>query len=248
MAKALTESSARASGPRPRIPRSPLLGAHLSVARVGAGAGGRGLAQLRLRSDLRQESAAVAGVAVAERTDRAFPRGARCYECGTCYCARKLLPEPGLAGRSRAAGQHPRPYRRTRTLRGPGRHGAGVASGGASRRGRRSKIKDRKQSRDRQGADRRLSNVDCRLSNERTRDSKGIGEVNAMAAGIERIARSVDDVRRRCAGFGTMILLETTARKGTSIGWRFEHLRGILDRVSGVRDGRTCTGVREQRL
>jgi deoxyribonuclease-4 len=29
-----------------------------------------------------------------------------------------------------------------------------------------------------------------------------------------------------------MILLETTAGQGTAIGWRFEHIRGILDRVA----------------
>lgn len=54
----------------------------------------------------------------------------------------------------------------------------------------------------------------------------------ATLAGIERISSALDDVHRRCAGFGTMILLETTAGQGTAIGWRFEHLRGILDRVA----------------
>lgn len=29
-----------------------------------------------------------------------------------------------------------------------------------------------------------------------------------------------------------MILLETTAGQGTAIGWRFEHIRGILDHVA----------------
>lgn len=57
-------------------------------------------------------------------------------------------------------------------------------------------------------------------------------ESSAVATGIERIVRSLDDVHRRCAGFRTMILLESTAGQGTSIGWRFEHLRGILDRVA----------------
>jgi len=57
-------------------------------------------------------------------------------------------------------------------------------------------------------------------------------ESDAVLAGIERVARSLDEVHRRCAGFRTMILLESTAGQGTSIGWRFEHLRGILDRVA----------------
>ncbi len=52
--------------------------------------------------------------------------------------------------------------------------------------------------------------------------------------GIEHIVRSLDEVHRRCAGFRTMILLETTAGQGTAIGWRFEQLRGILDRVAAA--------------
>jgi deoxyribonuclease-4 len=105
----------------------------------------------------------------------------------------------------------------------------GAHLGGGGDRG--SKIEDRKQSRDRQEADRRLSIAECRLSTERTRESEGTGEANAIAAGIERITRSLDEVHRRCVGFRSMILLETTAGQGTSIGWRCEHLRGILDRV-----------------
>ena len=56
-------------------------------------------------------------------------------------------------------------------------------------------------------------------------------ESDAVLAGVERIAKSLDDLHRRCAGFRSMILLETTAGQGTGIGWRFAHLRGILDRV-----------------
>jgi len=59
-------------------------------------------------------------------------------------------------------------------------------------------------------------------------------ESDAIAAGIERIARSLDEVHRRCAGFRTLILLETTAGQETAIGWRFEHIRGILDRVAAA--------------
>jgi deoxyribonuclease-4 len=53
----------------------------------------------------------------------------------------------------------------------------------------------------------------------------------AMLAGIERIARSLDEVHGRCPGFRTLILLEGTAGQGTSIGWRSEQLRAILERV-----------------
>jgi len=64
-----------------------------------------------------------------------------------------------------------------------------------------------------------------------SRDREGAGLVNAENQGIERIAASLDEIHQRCPGFRSMILLETTAGQGTNIGWRFEHLRGILDRV-----------------
>lgn len=76
-----------------------------------------------------------------------------------------------------------------------------------------------------------------------SRDREGAGAVDqnperhradppdAYDQGIERIAASLDEVHRRCPGFRSKILLETTAGQGTNIGWRFEHLRGILDRV-----------------
>jgi deoxyribonuclease-4 len=57
------------------------------------------------------------------------------------------------------------------------------------------------------------------------------GLSDAYDQGIERIAAGLDEVHRRCAGFRSMVLLETTAGQGTNIGWRFEQLRSILDRV-----------------
>ncbi len=54
---------------------------------------------------------------------------------------------------------------------------------------------------------------------------------DTMEAGIRRIARSLDEVHRRCAGYRTTILLETTAGQGTAIGYRFEQLAAILDQV-----------------
>ncbi len=53
-----------------------------------------------------------------------------------------------------------------------------------------------------------------------------------VEAGAKRVARSLDQVHRRCAGFRTMILLETTAGQGTSIGHTFEQLAGIRNRVA----------------
>ncbi len=51
--------------------------------------------------------------------------------------------------------------------------------------------------------------------------------------GIRNIAASLDTVLQRTEGWGVAIALETTAGQGTSIGYRFEHLRQIRD---GVRD------------
>ena len=50
-------------------------------------------------------------------------------------------------------------------------------------------------------------------------------------AGIMRIAESLNLVHARTPGFRTLTILETTAGQGSSIGYRFEHLRAILDLV-----------------
>lgn len=52
-----------------------------------------------------------------------------------------------------------------------------------------------------------------------------------MLAGIERIARGMDEVHARCPGFKTKLLLECTAGQGSAIGWQFEQLAEILKRV-----------------
>ncbi len=49
--------------------------------------------------------------------------------------------------------------------------------------------------------------------------------------GLQRVARALDEVHRRCPGFRLQILLETTAGQGTSLGHRFEHLARILSLV-----------------
>ncbi len=54
---------------------------------------------------------------------------------------------------------------------------------------------------------------------------KGRGEVE----GIKRIAQSIDVIYRERNGSDVKILLETTSGMGTSIGYRFEHLRDIID-------------------
>jgi deoxyribonuclease-4 len=50
--------------------------------------------------------------------------------------------------------------------------------------------------------------------------------------GVVRIAKALDQVHRRTKGLGVKIDLETTAGQGTNLGYRFEHLRDILDRVA----------------
>lgn len=54
----------------------------------------------------------------------------------------------------------------------------------------------------------------------------------SMEVGIARIAHSLDSVSAATPGFRTRILLETTAGQGTSIGWRFEQLAAIGDKLT----------------
>src|SRR5262249_40018879 len=56
---------------------------------------------------------------------------------------------------------------------------------------------------------------------------KGTGE----DAGLKRIAAALDDVQGRTEGSGVIIDLETTAGQGTNLGYRFEHLRDVFERV-----------------
>jgi deoxyribonuclease-4 len=49
--------------------------------------------------------------------------------------------------------------------------------------------------------------------------------------GIRRIAQSINAVHDRTSGFRTLTILETTAGQGTALGYRFEHLRDILEGV-----------------
>lgn len=50
-------------------------------------------------------------------------------------------------------------------------------------------------------------------------------------AGLERVARALDEVHRRTKGVTVRIALETTAGQGTCLGSRFEHLGAILAKV-----------------
>ncbi len=54
---------------------------------------------------------------------------------------------------------------------------------------------------------------------------------DTVEAGIRRIARSLDEVHKACAGFATRILLETTAGQGTAIGYRFEEISAVIEQT-----------------
>jgi deoxyribonuclease-4 len=56
---------------------------------------------------------------------------------------------------------------------------------------------------------------------------KGAGE----HAGLARIAAALDEVHAQTDGSGVILDLETTAGQGTNLGYRFEHLQAILERV-----------------
>jgi deoxyribonuclease-4 len=55
----------------------------------------------------------------------------------------------------------------------------------------------------------------------------GLGEED----GIKIIAESLNIAHQKTPGFSVTSMLETTAGQGTSIGYRFEHLRKIIDLV-----------------
>ena len=59
----------------------------------------------------------------------------------------------------------------------------------------------------------------------------GAYTTSSEAAGLRRIARALTEVHRQTRDVPARCLLETTAGQGSNLGWRFEHLAAILDRV-----------------
>ena len=59
-------------------------------------------------------------------------------------------------------------------------------------------------------------------------------------AGIQRIVAAFDEIHTSCNGCRVKVLLETTAGQGQSLGWRFEHLAAILDRVKDTKRLGVC--------
>jgi len=49
--------------------------------------------------------------------------------------------------------------------------------------------------------------------------------------GLRQIVRAINEIHRRTGRIEARCLLETTAGQGTSLGWRFEQLGAIFDRV-----------------
>lgn len=50
--------------------------------------------------------------------------------------------------------------------------------------------------------------------------------------GLQRIVTALDEVHQRTPGFRVQTWLETTAGQGTNLGYRFEHLRYLLDNMT----------------
>ncbi|MFH1268320.1 MAG: deoxyribonuclease IV [Planctomycetota bacterium] len=59
----------------------------------------------------------------------------------------------------------------------------------------------------------------------------GAYTTSSEALGLGRVVRALDEIHRQTRGVKAKCLLETTAGQGTSLGWRFEHLAAMLDRV-----------------
>ncbi len=59
-------------------------------------------------------------------------------------------------------------------------------------------------------------------------------------AGIKRIARSLDQVHKGCPGYQVKVTLEITAGQGTTLGYRFDQIRSIIDGVKQSERLRIC--------
>lgn len=60
------------------------------------------------------------------------------------------------------------------------------------------------------------------------------------AEGIKTIARSLNEIHASCAGQGVKIALEITAGQGSSLGYRFEQIRDIMDATKESDRVRVC--------
>lgn len=59
----------------------------------------------------------------------------------------------------------------------------------------------------------------------------GAYTTSSEAAGIKRIAKGLDEVHKQTKKVASQVLLETTAGQGSNLGWKFEHLADIIEKV-----------------
>ena len=59
-------------------------------------------------------------------------------------------------------------------------------------------------------------------------------------AGIQTIAKSIDEMHRACPGYKTKLAIEVTAGQGSSLGYRFQQVRQIIDASKNSDQLRVC--------
>lgn len=59
-------------------------------------------------------------------------------------------------------------------------------------------------------------------------------------AGIKRVARSLDQIHKACPGYQVKATLEITAGQGTTLGYRFDQIRSMMDGVKQSERLRVC--------
>ncbi len=58
--------------------------------------------------------------------------------------------------------------------------------------------------------------------------------------GIDSIARSLDEIHKACPGYRVQVTLEITAGQGTTLGFRFDQIRSIIDTTKESERVRVC--------
>ena len=59
-------------------------------------------------------------------------------------------------------------------------------------------------------------------------------------AGIQTIAKSIDEMQRACPGYETKLAIEITAGQGSNLGYRFQQVRQIIDASKNSDQLRVC--------
>jgi len=68
----------------------------------------------------------------------------------------------------------------------------------------------------------------------------GQGERDGLKWIVEGVARAIENARAATDAPPPMLLFETTAGQGTSLGWRFEHLAELIARLDGIARTGVC--------